>query len=632
MEVTDIEMLLSEAYRNYLERIVRAQSGNFKLQVEFGKWPQTDGKTIWLKPDVNIYDGLSLAHRTLCVMGNLAHEFSHIRWTNFEDYKEYMGNLSLSSFEKIVIQNIANIVEDSFIEAAALNYYKGVFAAGIRAKNEVFFAQHPSQEELFKKRKSKLDMALAAMLEDAKYHRRKTESPDPEVEEWFQKTRPLWLKVLETPKTKDRLNIAKEIYHSIPKGWLDAPSDIRPDFSHYGWDRNNAGEPDESLMKRLSQMKQELELEEGEPSQEEGESSQKEVGSSPDQGESQEQGESPKEAEEYPVDQSPAGQSPNENEKESSKDEEILQNLEKDLEGVREEEQKNREAKKKVEDQLSQLASQLELSELHRGIRLEVVIQNQTPFRSYESYMDGLREKIRLAEKKIKDLIRTNEDWKMRSSSGRIWQNSLHRADKKIFYRRKEKSEEKDLALVLLIDESGSMYDRTDSMIQAGIFFMELAERLNIPYAVYGHSAVYGTYSVEVRVYKDFDDPREAKKRILNIAPMEGTRDGPVLEWISKRMAQRGEKDKILISITDGVPHHRTPRGKDPYPAMAMQDTASFLKKLEREGILVIGLCIGKEAEPMRELYRESIDIPDIAGLPAELFKILRKNIFKASY
>lgn len=89
--------------------------------------------------------------------------------------------------------------------------------------------------------------------------------------------------------------------------------------------------------------------------------------------------------------------------------------------------------------------------------------------------------------------------------------SKLYRPDLKIFKDRKQPKKEISLALSVLIDESGSMSgQRCRSARNASIVLAEMCEQLNVPYEVFGHTALCGR--VYLNNYKNFDSLKKDDK------------------------------------------------------------------------------------------------------------------------
>ena len=143
---------------------------------------------------------------------------------------------------------------------------------------------------------------------------------------------------------------------------------------------------------------------------------------------------------------------------------EILDSLEEQLETAFDEaakEEYDKEEQKEHDRRIREFARTVKFSDLHRHI-YPITIRDfdvdESLIYRYNETFEPIKGLARSLTKKMRDIIRYNEDVKTTGLiSGKINRNQLYRMDKLVFYKRQEKSDEADLAIVLLVDESGSM-------------------------------------------------------------------------------------------------------------------------------------------------------------------------------
>lgn len=326
-------------------------------------------------------------------------------------------------------------------------------------------------------------------------------------------------------------------------------------------------------------------------------------------------------------------------EDEDSEVEEYLKSLEKQLEQVREDiarDEFNKEEQKKQDEAIREFSKTVQYSDLHRGISVNTIRKfNITEIMEeyYETQFNEIRGLTRNMIKRLQDIIRFNEDEKVTGLyTGKVDRSRLYRMDKKTFYKRSEKSDEADLAILVLVDQSSSMNDanRIGYARLACMMLYEVCKALKIPYAVIGHSAVYNRPVVQHRHFVDFDsrDPKE-KIKLAHMVTYDNTREGVSLKYAGEYLLRRPESDKILISISDGDPYH--PSGDDIYcDDVAQKDTGRVVKELEARGLKIFGLAIGDGKSEIKKIYTHNfIDIPNISLLPARLVSLIERNLFK---
>lgn len=316
--------------------------------------------------------------------------------------------------------------------------------------------------------------------------------------------------------------------------------------------------------------------------------------------------------------------------------EKTLKELEKDINQIKDDyakEEYDKEEQKRIEKEIQTFASQVSYSALHNGIRVVSVTSFQSyKIDAYNRLYEELRPTIQNTIHNIKRIIRLNEEERLNGlTSGKLNLKQLYRQDQRVFYKKREKSDEADLAILILIDESGSMWNsnRYFHARLASIMMYEVCKALQIPFAVIGHWATHRGVTVHHNHYVKFDSRHQQERlSLLNITPRENTREGVSLKYAGEYLLRRPETDKILIAISDGAPTHDSSIGYYGGEA-ARKDTARVAMELSRQGIKVFGLAIGEGENEIRKIYTKNfIDIEKIDQLPIRLVKLIERNLF----
>lgn len=217
-----------------------------------------------------------------------------------------------------------------------------------------------------------------------------------------------------------------------------------------------------------------------------------------------------------------------------------------------------------------------------------------------------------------------------------------YRRDKKFFGDRREPGDEPDIALAVLVDESGSMrgaqYDcetktsitRWEAARKAAIVLYEFATGLNIPVCVTGHTTS-SIDTVNYDVFSDFDSISGLDRyRLMNIHKYYENRDGCAIEIAAAHLSKRPEQIKVLVVISDGDPSH-TDAIKQYYGSGAEEDVKNIVKKWRKKGMEVICFAIGDSKTRLENMYGTSafVDIRNLNTLPKTMTKLLKKRIEK---
>lgn len=204
-----------------------------------------------------------------------------------------------------------------------------------------------------------------------------------------------------------------------------------------------------------------------------------------------------------------------------------------------------------------------------------------------------------------------------------------YRPDGKFFSKIKLPQDLPDMAIAILVDQSGSMHGaRLDQAQKAAVLLDDFATSIGIPTLVVGHNThnaskdrVEGT---ALYLHALFERVSNRDKARLVMMKADGSnRDGMALNAVSEILAKRPEEYKILIIISDGLPNSQDYGGE-----LAEQDIRNIVATAKRKGVQTFAAAIGSSKENIRRIYGEGfLDITDLSTLPRNLLKIISKRI-----
>ncbi|WP_028401078.1 vWA domain-containing protein [Ectobacillus panaciterrae] len=174
----------------------------------------------------------------------------------------------------------------------------------------------------------------------------------------------------------------------------------------------------------------------------------------------------------------------------------------------------------------------------------------------------------------------------------------------RMFYKKGQESKELDVAFHLLIDCSGSMYNKMEETKKSVVLFHEALKSLKIPHAISGFwedaSNAKKEYKPnvihEVITYQNSGIPSIGPE-IMQLREEEDNRDGYIIRIVSEALAKRWEKHKFLLIFTDGEPSALD------YNQDGILDTHEAVKLARKSGLDVIGIFI-EEGEVKEETYQ----------------------------
>ena len=190
---------------------------------------------------------------------------------------------------------------------------------------------------------------------------------------------------------------------------------------------------------------------------------------------------------------------------------------------------------------------------------------------------------------------------------------------------RKAHRVERDIALILMVDMSGSTKGWINVVQrEALILLAEALSSLDDRYAIYGFS---GNTRKRCEVYriKTFDETydREIRARIAAIEPQDYTRMGVTIRHLSHLLDEIGARTKLLITLSDGKPDdYDTYHGE-----YGIEDTRMALFEARQRGIHPFCITIDEEARDyLPHMYGDSsyVLIDKVDKLPYRISEIYR--------
>jgi len=198
------------------------------------------------------------------------------------------------------------------------------------------------------------------------------------------------------------------------------------------------------------------------------------------------------------------------------------------------------------------------------------------------------------------------------------------RKDGRMFYNNRLPSDPMEMAVAVLVDESGSMgaMQRATSARAASIVLYDFCRGLNIPIAVYGHTE---SSAVEIYAHAEFDTmDKKDRYRLMDISARSNNRDGAALRFTAERLVKRPEPLKLLILISDGQPAGNGGY----YGTEAEADLRGVKLEYQRKGIKLFAAAIGDDKENIQRIYGDGfLDITDLNKLPVNLCGLLQRYV-----
>jgi len=285
---------------------------------------------------------------------------------------------------------------------------------------------------------------------------------------------------------------------------------------------------------------------------------------------------------------------------------------------------------KELTQELQDLANDISYGNAHLGVGIRINRMsaiNDGLIEAYNRISAPLLLTSKRLQKQVAQALRDRRDGGKLTGlvfGKRFSVRDIVRGDGRCFYNNRLPSDPLEMAVAVLVDESGSMgsYDRATYARAASIVIYDFCCGLNLPVAVYGHTE---SSKVEIFAHAEFDAfDKNDKYRMMDISARGNNRDGMALRFVAERMSKRPEPLKILIVISDGQP-----AGNGGYYGSAAEaDVRGVKLEYKRKGVNIFSAAIGNDKENIERIYGDGfLDIADLSKLPKNLCSLLIQHI-----
>ncbi|MBU5457388.1 relaxase/mobilization nuclease domain-containing protein [Oscillibacter sp. MSJ-31] len=215
-----------------------------------------------------------------------------------------------------------------------------------------------------------------------------------------------------------------------------------------------------------------------------------------------------------------------------------------------------------LSEELQREANTISYGNAHRGINVTVNRMSQVDPDLVDDYNAVAPELLRLSKRLQKSVSAALRDKRQGGkqtgllAGKRLNQHALYRDDGRLFYNTRLPMDPINLAVGLLIDESGSMggSDRITKARATAIVVQDFCEKLGIPIEIIGHTA--SCCHVELFSYASFDSvDRKDRYRLMDMSARSCNRDGAALRFAAEKLYRYPADAKMLILISDGQPN-----------------------------------------------------------------------------
>lgn len=264
---------------------------------------------------------------------------------------------------------------------------------------------------------------------------------------------------------------------------------------------------------------------------------------------------------------------------------------------------------------------------VHKNVKCRVIRHNTPDEQKYKQISTEIASLVRNLSKQMLDLFRelnTQSVQHHRKYGPIIEATEAYRPDGTFFAKKKLPMDLPDMALCVLIDQSGSMYGtKLEAATKTAILLEQFANNIGVPLMVAGHD-VSGS-GVRLRIFTDFVSAMSEKDK-YSLAGIESggcNRDGLPIRLCCELLEQRPEKIRLMVVISDGSPYDTGYSGKE-----AMKDISDTVKEFRKKGLEIYGAAIDDDREIIQSIYGKNfLSITNLEMLPKTLVRLVRQRI-----
>lgn len=277
--------------------------------------------------------------------------------------------------------------------------------------------------------------------------------------------------------------------------------------------------------------------------------------------------------------------------------------------------------------------SQTGAAVMHREIKIKEYhpIPDALLEKSYRMTQRQFSRIINNYKRRFERLIHTEVEYTERKKyfGAGISSKDLTDVKKRYWYRTYHEESTPELAVMLMIDGSGSMRGaRRNAAVQASVILHEVLESHSIEHCIVEHRAIYDEPLVEHNILLDFNHRTRDKFNIMRLSADHGTREGLSLYWAQRYIENNSSaENKVIIVISDGLPAHECSTSSY-YPPVSTMDTSNATNRISHSGTKIVAAALGSDCySDLKEIYPKTVECSELEKLPAKLLKMVSDEL-----
>ena len=283
-------------------------------------------------------------------------------------------------------------------------------------------------------------------------------------------------------------------------------------------------------------------------------------------------------------------------------------------------------------DKAATQASERKAQEEYRELLKKIMEQDRG---TYDRYREGVLPIIDKLENDLREIFvaRKAHPWQTGFRSGKRI-DLKHRIQEKVkgvlpieskAWQRRELPMEKDYAITLLVDLSGSMSEsrKIQETFKAVVVLTEVLNKLSISLEVLGFNEdIYEYQKYGENITQDMREKMGAMLEEVHSDAARHNDDGWALTEASERLARQTALEKFLIVLSDGQPEESSSHPRSRYPLNRVIETIG-----NETDQRLIGLGIGKGTEHVSRYYPVSLADVELQEMASQLAALIKRVI-----
>lgn len=273
-----------------------------------------------------------------------------------------------------------------------------------------------------------------------------------------------------------------------------------------------------------------------------------------------------------------------------------------------------------LEQELQDFSDRIRYGNAHRGVDIEIDRMAEVSDKliaQYDRVAGPLLKISRRLQKQVRQVLQDQRRGGRETGllmGRRILTRTLYHDDGRYFYKNRLPQELPELAVALLVDESGSMScaDRITRARAASLIVYDFCRSLGIPILIAGHTEI--GHTVHIYSYAEFDArDNNDRYRLMDLSARSDNRDGAALRYTAERLLRRPEEVKLLLTISDGQPCASRYYGTE-----AEADLRGIKREMTNRGVTIFAAAIGEDKDSIERIYGDGfLDISNLDDRPS---------------